>query len=116
MRALDDRHRAVDAGVHTVALYFTGPDPIELEIRELGDALYGGIDWAWAATDDGTLRHGWLPETGFLEARWDRGYSEAMLLYILALGSPTSAIASDGYLAWTRTFERLSLYGFDQLH
>ncbi|MEO6776507.1 MAG: glucoamylase family protein [Kofleriaceae bacterium] len=104
------------AGIHTAALYFTGAAPGEAEVRELGDLLYRRVDWSWAASDDGTLRHGWYPESGFLAPRWDRGYSEAMLLYVLALGSPTLSVDPAGYVAWTRTFERLSLYGFDQLY
>lgn len=102
------------AGIHTAALYFTAP--AELEIRELGDMLYRRVNWSWAAGDDGTLRHGWRPESGFLEQRWDRGYSEAMLLYVLALGSPTFPIKPDGYAHWTQTFERKTIYGFDQLY
>ncbi|MEP6861419.1 MAG: glucoamylase family protein [Deltaproteobacteria bacterium] len=104
------------AGIHTVALYFTGAEPDEGALRELGDELYRRVDWNWAADSNGTLRHGWRPESGFLEPRWDRGYSEALLLYILALGSPTFSTHPAGYLAWIRTFERLSLYGFDQVY
>ena len=33
-------------------------------------------------------RQGWKPESGFLHYGWE-GYSEAILLYVLALGSPT---------------------------
>jgi hypothetical protein len=102
------------AGIHTAAVYFGGPD--ELEVRELGEMLYRRVQWSWAADDDGTLRHGWRPESGFLEPRWDRGYSEASLLYVLALGSPTFAIDPAGYVRWTRTFERKTLYGLDQLY
>ena len=39
-------------------------------------------------TAGATVTHGWKPESGFLKYRWE-GYDEALLLYILALGSPT---------------------------
>ncbi|MEO8842748.1 MAG: glucoamylase family protein [Kofleriaceae bacterium] len=104
------------AGIHTAASYFTATDADEAEIRELGDMLYRRVDWQWVAGDDGTLRHGWRPESGFLEPSWDRGYSEATLLYVLALGSPTFPTDPTGYVRWAQTFERKTLYGFDQLY
>jgi hypothetical protein len=37
-----------------------------------------------------TLTHAGTPERGFLPHRW-QGYNEALLLYVLGLGSDTSA-------------------------
>ena len=34
---------------------------------------------------------GWLPDQGFLQARWDI-YAELMTMYLMAIGSPTHAI------------------------
>jgi hypothetical protein len=48
---------------------------------------------------------GWLPKEGYLPYDW-AGYNEGMLLYILALGSPTQSIAADSWPAWTRTYAR----------
>ena len=36
---------------------------------------------------------GWSPEEGFLEYDW-RGYNEAMMIYLLALGSPTHPVGA----------------------
>jgi hypothetical protein len=91
------------AGALTSASFFDRTT--ELEIRELADELYRRIDWPWLANDNGTLRHGWTPETGLLATSWDRGYSEAHIAYVLALGSPTHAVSPAGYRAWTDTFE-----------
>jgi len=35
-----------------------------------------------------TLARNWTPESGFEDARWD-SFDESMLMYILAMGSPT---------------------------
>ncbi|MBA3806091.1 MAG: hypothetical protein H0X14_10315, partial [Acidobacteria bacterium] len=76
------------AGALTAASYFDGETPEEREIRELADALYQRADWQWAQNGAATVTHGWKPETGFIEYRWE-GYSEALILYVLGLASPT---------------------------
>jgi hypothetical protein len=93
------------AGVLVASCYFTGESNDETEIRELAEKLYNRIDWQWALNGGATICHGWKPESGFLPYRWDYGYSEAILLYILAVGSPTHPIADKGYQEWTSTFE-----------
>jgi hypothetical protein len=104
------------AGVLTVACYFNGSNPEEREIRALADTLYRRVDWGWASSSAGTIGHGWTPEGGPLPWSWDRGFSEALILYILALGSPTFPIPADGYRNWTATFERKTVYGIDYLY
>jgi hypothetical protein len=104
------------AGVLTVGSYFTDSSEDEHEIRALADALYRRVDWAWASNDAGTVGHGWTPEDGLLTSSWDKGYSEALLLYVLALGSPTFPVASQGYHDWTATFERKTVYDIDYLY
>jgi hypothetical protein len=104
------------AGVLTVACYFTGSSPEEREIRALADTLYRRIDWGWASNGAGIVGHGWTPEGGRLPFSWDRGLSEALILYVLALGSPTFPISADGYRDWISTFERKTVYGIDYLY
>ena len=77
----------------TAAAYFSGEDEDEREIRALADALYLRADWNWAQNSGVTVTHGWKPESGFLRYRWE-GYCEAMILYLLGLGSPTSPSTS----------------------
>ena len=62
-----------------------------------------------------TISHGWKPESGYLSYCWD-GYSEAIVLYVLALGSPTHALDADCYHAWTATYQWENLYGHDYLY
>jgi hypothetical protein len=104
------------AGVLTAATYFTGNDEEESEIRELAEILYRRIDWRWALNGGATISHGWKPESGFLPYRWDTGYSEALILYVLALGSPTFAIDPEGYREWTSTFEWKKLCDIEYLY
>jgi hypothetical protein len=46
---------------------------------------------------------GWTPEHGLHDYDW-RGYDEAMLVYVLALGSPTHPVAPETWKAWTETY------------
>ncbi len=103
------------AGALLAAQYFNREDPDEVEIRRIADALYQRIDWVWALNDGETVSHGWTPERGFLRFRWE-GYSEALLLYLLALGSPTHPIHEESYPAWTRGYRWKRMYGIDFLY
>ena len=62
-----------------------------------------------------TIRQGWKPECGFLHYGWE-GYSEGIVLYVLALGSPTHPPGPDCYEAWTATYQWENLYGYDFLY
>lgn len=104
------------AGILTARNYFTGENKSETEIREIADRLYARVDWQWALNGSNTITHGWKPESGFLSYRWDKGYSEAHIIYILALGSPTFPIDPSGYKRWTSTFEWKKLYDTECLY
>ncbi len=104
------------AGVLTAACYFTGDTKEENKIRELSDKLYQRVDWQWALNGKTMISHGWKPESGFLEYSWDRDYSEAIILYILALGSPTFPIDPKGYRDWTSTFKCIPVEGIEYIH
>jgi len=103
------------AGVLTARAYFDSDAPEETEIRTLADALYCRADWSWAQNGGATVTHGWKPESGFLEYRWE-GYDEALVLYILGLGSPTHPLREESYAAWASTYEWKSSYGYDYLY
>lgn len=103
------------AGMLAAAAYFTDDTPEQREIRELAEALYRRADWAWAQAADGTIGHGWHPETGFIPHRW-QGYDEGLLLYVLALGSPTHPLPASSYAAWASTYEWKRCYDIDYLY
>jgi hypothetical protein len=103
------------AGAIVAGVFFDGPSDDERELRALADALYLRADWSWARDGGATLTHGWRPKRGFLRYRW-LGYDEALILHILALGSPTHPIDSSGYEEWTSTFSWRRVYGREYLH
>jgi hypothetical protein len=103
------------AGALTAAMYFDGDSKEEGEIRSLAEALYARADWRWAQNDGLTVTHGWKPETGFIKYRWT-GYSEALILYILGLGSTTFPLPEESYQAWTKTYKWKKLYGHEFLY
>lgn len=102
------------AGALTAAMYFRADSSAELRLRDLALALYRRVDWRWAQGSGATIHHGWKPESGFLHYCWD-GYNEAILLYALALGSPTHPITGDCFEAWTATYQWENLYGIELL-
>ncbi len=103
------------AGMLTAAAYFTDNTPAEAELRELAHALYGRVDWHWAQHRSAAVVHGWKPEGGFLHYGWE-GYSEAILLYVLGLGSPTRPLTTASFEAWSVTYQWENLYGYDFLY
>ena len=103
------------AGMLTAAMYFDRESAREREIRDLADALYRRVDWRWAQGNKMAVSHGWKPGSGFLKNRWE-GYNEALLLYVLGLGSPTHPLPPESYKAWTRTYRWKKIYGIEFLY
>jgi hypothetical protein len=94
------------AGVLTVRQYYKN-DP---EIDQLTTKIYNRIDFRWMLNGDPhLLSHGWKPETGFLKSRWDT-YSEDLLLYLLAIGSPSYPIPPQSWYSLWR--DRYRYHGF----
>ncbi len=103
------------AGALFAAEYFDRDDEKEAQIRRLADLLYRRIDWTWALNRGATVSHGWKPETGFLPCSWE-GYSEGLLLYALALGSPTHPLGVESYQAWGSSYSWKKIYGTQLLY
>jgi hypothetical protein len=103
------------AGALTAGMYFEADTADEHEIRTLADALYRRADWPWAQNQGSTVTHGWKPESGFLNYRWE-GYDEALLLYVLGLGSPSHPLPESAYAAWAATYRWEHCYGYDYLY
>jgi len=102
------------AGALTSGAYFSAADDDEREIRELARFLYERVEWPWATADGSVLRMGWKPRPGFLSYAWE-GYSEALLLYVLGLGSPTHPLRTESYADWMSTYQWENLYDIDFL-
>ena len=103
------------AGMLTAAAYFQDDSADENEIRALADELYRRVDWQWAQNGGATITHGWKPKGGFLKYRW-QGYDEALLLYLLGLGSPTHPLSQESYAAWCSTYQWKKVYDHEFLY
>jgi len=97
--------------------YYDRNDPVEAEIRDLAEKIYTRVDWTFVQrTNTGTearnlagshgITMGWKPEKGFETHDWV-GYNEGMLVYILALGSPTHPVGKDAWdKGWAADLEK----------
>ena len=83
-------------GVQTVRAYFSDP-----KIQSLAQQIYERVDWPWMQNGGRAFAMGWKPETGFLNMRWTH-YCELMMIYLLAIGSPTHSISPDAWKAFSR--------------
>ncbi|CAA9893017.1 conserved hypothetical protein [Candidatus Methylobacter favarea] len=103
------------AGALAAVQYFNRHTKEEESIRMLGYALYRRADWKWMLNGGKRVTMGWKPESGFLKYRWE-GYSEGLILYALALGSPTFPLPAESYQAWLKTYKWKKLYGIEFLY
>lgn len=103
------------AGILSCMSYFDADDAIETQIRNLADQLYRRVEWDWFMNDNDLLSMGWHPEKGFLKAEWS-GYNEAMILNILALGSPTHPVTEKIWTKWTEKYLWENYQGFDHVN
>ncbi len=94
-------------------MYFDRNDPAEDAIRAYADSIYHRVDWRWAQARAPLVSMGWDRSYGFIDHHW-RGFNEAMLLYVLALGSPTFPLEPAAWDAWTSTYQWGRFHG--QVH
>ncbi|HTL47002.1 MAG TPA: glucoamylase family protein [Verrucomicrobiae bacterium] len=90
------------AGVLFAAEYFQ-----DAEIESLAQKIYERVDWPWMMHGGDTLALAWSPEDGFSKYRWDH-YSESMLMYLMAIGSPTHPIPAE---SWKKILRPVGSYG-----
>ena len=96
-------------GVLHAREYFSEENADEAEIRTLADAIYDRVEWDWAANRPPLVTLGWKPEQEFAICNGNlcdwRGYNEAMILYILGLGSSTHPLPDGAWDAWTASYD-----------
>lgn len=83
-------------GVLTARQYFA-----DQEVNDLATKIYERVDWPWMLNGGSTFSMGWMPDSGFLHARWEH-FCELMMIYLLAIGSPTHPVSPASWKAWTR--------------
>ena len=91
------------AGAITAGEYFEGT-----EVSRIADELYKKTEWDWFLNGDYALQMSWKPETGF-SGRID-SFSEGILCYILAMGSPTHPISNVCWDSFLRPVSRYNGY------
>jgi hypothetical protein len=102
------------AGVLDCRQYFNTADPTDVQIRNLADQINGRVNWTFMQhASPVAINHGWKPDddgpgpgtAGYIDggAYWT-GYNEMMIMYILAMGSPTHAIPGGAWFTWINTY------------
>jgi hypothetical protein len=99
------------AGILDTKQYFTGSDTVETEIRALADSIYRRADWEFARNGAQGIYMGWKPGTGYSGFGLWQGYNEAMILYLLALGSPTHPVPASTWNYWMTGYQWTTQYG-----
>lgn len=102
-------------GALTASSFFDRPEPLEAEIRRLARALYERVDWTFFDRGDGVLSMGWDPKTGFNRSTWT-GYDEGMMIYLLAMASPSYPLPAKSWAKWCATYDRTWGANFGEPH
>ncbi len=103
------------AGALFCQSYFDRDDPSEAEIRDLAEKIYTRVQWNWFQQHSPAVTMEWKPEQQF--GAWEyRGYNEAMILYILGLGSPTYPLSSEAWNEYTKTYKWGTFYGYEHVN
>ena len=87
-------------GILTVRQYFDDPvDPVEAEIRSRATSMWEDVEWDWYRRFPGSniIYWHWSPDFGFNLNHQVRGYNEAMMVYLLAVASPTYPMPATAY-------------------
>ncbi len=92
------------AGALVAGQYFEGT-----EVEALANQLYENVEWDWMLGMDYMVKMGYRPESGFLGAAWDH-FDESMILYALAIGSPSHPVEDRTWRGWDRPVNRDGAY------
>lgn len=90
-------------GLLAARQYFGGDTPAEREIRETVTRLWREVEWDWyrQTPDSDVLYWHWSPDHGFHINHPLIGWNETMIIYLLAIASPTHPVpASLWHTGW----------------
>jgi len=91
----------IDTALLLCGVIFARQHYNDLQITALANTIYQRVDWPWFLNGGKTFAMAWHPESGFSEGRWDH-YCELMMIYLLAIGSPTHPVSPETWKAWSR--------------
>ncbi len=100
-RVWDSEVSSVDTAILLCGILTCRTHFRDTDITLAAHAITNRVEWTWLSEDTSLLPHGWRPEVGFLQYRWDY-YNEMMMMYLLGLGSPTYALRTEAWDAWKR--------------
>lgn len=86
-------------GLLTVRQYFDGGDAVESEIRARATSMWESVEWSWYRrfpTNQFLYWH-WSPNFGWQMNLPIRGHNETMVVYLLAIASPTFSMPASSY-------------------
>jgi exo beta-1,2-glucooligosaccharide sophorohydrolase (non-reducing end) len=86
-------------GLLTARQYFLGTEPAELSLYRKITALWEGVEWDWyrhTPSSDALFWH-WSPEYSWYINHRLTGWNEVMIVYLLAIASPTHGVPADLY-------------------
>src|SRR5439155_13766283 len=86
------------AGVVNVAQYWAGT-----QVQTVATNIFNRVNWPWMQKPNGQFYGAWVPENGGVFSGAYGDFSEAVVLYLLGLGSPTHPVARSSWTSWSRT-------------
>jgi hypothetical protein len=98
------------AGILYDKQYFDGTNADETNIRTMASAIFNRVNWSWMAQGTNAVSTAWYPTTGFNSNNWV-GYDEAMILYLLGLGTATNPLPASAWPQWTTGYIWATNYG-----
>jgi hypothetical protein len=104
------------AGVIDAKEYFSTGDPLDDPVVALCDSIYYRANWEFTRNFNPGIMMGWKPGTGFATFGQWIGYNEAMILYILALGSPTHPVPASTWATWTSGYSWQTQYSYSYVN
>ena len=96
-------------GLLTARQYFNRESPDERELRDIITRLWRGVEWDWyrQKPDSDFLYWHWSPDHGFHINHPLIGWNETMIVYLLAIASPTHPVPpSMYYTGWAGQSQR----------
>ncbi len=100
-RAWSSELSSIDTALLVAGALVAGQYFADSEVQQLADQLYANVDWEWMRGGAEMIRMGWKPDSGFFNATWDH-FDESLIMYVLAIGSPTHPIPPSVWDKWDR--------------
>jgi hypothetical protein len=108
-------------GLLTVRQYFNdAKDPVETEIRRRATRMWEEVEWSWYRQQlrSDVLYWHWSPNYDWKINMPIRGYNECMIVYLLAIASPTHPVPASCYdRGWAKSADYANgntYYGYRQ--